>query len=243
MKEYLALIVVLTGTAAVSGEQPQSLIERVFVLDPTATRCENCPGGDVPKEIQQIVSAADIGAYGMWIKRSFDLNEVWWDARLNRGDATRIYNHFDMDTDGGVRFQGRGFRIEFEKFDCWIWDCYKPRMWRIDDSGIRRWKRKVPFARAPVEPFVVGDYVLYVGGFTSVEELVIVDVDTGRVVETFAPAGEERGFWDSALMLFPSFYRDGYIYLKGTSHNQLDPVTRRPISETPAKTYVLKVRF
>ncbi len=84
---------------------------------------------------------------------------------------------------------------EFEKFDCWIWDCYKPRMWRIDDSGIRRWKRKVPFADAPVQPFIVGDYIVYVGGYTSVSELTILDVDTGKLVESFAPEGEKRGFW------------------------------------------------
>jgi hypothetical protein len=242
VRECLAVILVLAGAAVVPADEPQSLIEMVWVLDPSGTKCLTCPDGVVPDEVRSVVEASDLVSFRTWIHDRFSYGHE--DMATSRpSDPSGDRFSFWMDLGGGVRFQERGFSVHYEQFRCWLWDCYKPRMWRIDGSGARVWKRKVPFAVAPVEPFVVGDFILYIGGYTKVEELVILDVDTGRVVETFAPAGEERGFWDSALMVFPPFYVDGYIYLKGTSHNQFNPVTRKPVSESPAKTYVLKVRF
>ena len=94
-----------------------------------------------------------------------------------------------------------------------------------------------------VYPFVIGDYLLFVGQSSGTYDLVILDVNTGRVVEQFTPDGEPDGFVGSALLFAPGFYRDGYIYLKTWTKTTWDPATRETIREEPAKIYVLKVRF
>lgn len=241
-RPWLPCSVVLL-TAMVVGADSPSLIEEVFVLDPSGTECLSCPSGEVPEEVADVVAAADMDAYVAWLKTSFDLKDDWWDRRFKRGDPSQIFMSFDMGTDGGVRYQAAGMRVEYEESKCWLWDCYTSRMWRFGDSGRRLWKRKVPFADAPVEPFVVDDFILYVGRSSRGLGLVILDAATGRVVETFTPEGEPHGFHDAALMFAPSFYRNGYVYLKGYTEGVLDRETKRAVEEVPAKTYVLKVLF
>lgn len=232
----------IASLSTVAAERP-SLIEHVYILDSTGTECVSCPAGEIPEQVQEIVAEAEMPSYVAWLKRSFDLNDDWWNSRFKRGDPEHIFMDFQMDTQGGVRFQTDGLRIRYEESECWFFDCYKPRMWRLDSNGTLRWKRKVPFADAPVEPFVVGDFILYVGRTSRGMELVILDAATGRVVETFAPEGEPYGFYDSALMFAPSFYREGHVYLKGQTEGVLDLETKGTVEEAPAKTYVLKVRF
>jgi hypothetical protein len=116
-------------------------------------------------------------------------------------------------------------------------------MWRVDDDGRQRWRSRVPYARAPVQPFVVGDHILYVGGSVDGDMLVIVNVTSGEVMGHFLPDGEEGGFYDSALLHDPAFYSDGYIYLRGHTVETWRPGTFETESVTPAKIYVLKVRF
>ncbi len=229
--------------ASCSAPATTSLIEEVYVLDAEATTCLSCADGVVPGEVREAAVALDAAEYGQWLQQRFFTVYEDFNHNFKHCKPEEVGFFFDMGDSHGVRYEGDGFQVFYESIPCWYWDCYKPRMWRVDGSGTRLWRAKVPFAHAPVYPFVVGDYVLYVGSTTGVDELIIVDLATGRVVERFAPEGEKYGFSQSALLLDPPWYADGYIRLKGTEISRLDIPAKRTIVEEPAKTYVLKVRF
>ena len=256
LKSRAELVVVrafaVVATAAVLGglcfqqvhaSDASSLIEEVYVLDAEGEHCLSCPDGVVPTEVTQVIGAADAETIGGWIQRRFSFRTEQFNSSFKSGDPIKHGLGMRMGEMGGVSFHGDGYTIHYESIPCWVWDCYKPRMWREDRPDSWVWRRKVPFAHAPIYPFVVGDYVLFVGQSSGTYDLVILDVNTGRVVEQFTPDGEPDGFVGSALLFAPGFYRDGYIYLKTWTKTTWDPATRETIREEPAKIYVLKVRF
>jgi len=225
------------------GPVATSLIEQIYVIDAEATTCLSCPDGVIPDEVRDVLGAVDSAEAGGWIQSRFTMRWDSADIRMKDADPARIWSQFDMGELHGVVFQGDGYRIHYEEIPCRVWDCYKPRMWRIDDGDRQRWRRRVPFAHAPVVPFVVGRYILYVGGSVDGDILVFLDVNTGRVIGHFLPENEEHGRSDSGLLFDPPFYCDGHIYLRGYSNGLLDPQTRKVVEEIPAKRYVLKVNF
>ncbi len=243
----LALGLTFVGSLAVTAfwcAQPcsESLIEEVYVLDSEETTCLSCPTGEIPGPVHAVLDRVTPELVGRWIQENFSTGKPGLDF-FKKGDPVGEGLRFRINQSGGAFFQFERSRIYYESIPCWFWDCYKPRMWRVDVSGRRIWTAKVPFAQAPVYPFVVGDYVLFVGSSTGVDELVIVDLATGTVVERFAPEGERYGFQQSALLLDPAWYSNGYIRLRATETARIDIPAKRVIVEEPAKTYVLKVRF
>jgi len=230
-------------SAPPKGPEATSLVEQVYVIDAEGTTCLSCPDGEIPVEVREIIEAADSEMVGRWIQERFFSRDTRFDKYFKVGDPVKRGLDFGMGRFDGVFYQGDVYQIHYESISCWVWDCYKPRMWRIDEGGKQRWRRRVPFAHAPVYPFVVGDYVLYVGGSVDGYILVIIDLDTGEVVGHYLPDGEKEGFHDSALLFAPPFYRDGFIFLKGHTVVRWQPGKFETRSETPAKIYVLKVRF
>jgi hypothetical protein len=179
---------------------------------------------------------------GRWIQERFSAVSPILNT-FKEGDPVERGLRFRMDESGGTVFQFEGGKIHYEDIPHWFLDMYRPRLWLVDNDGRRRWKVKVPYADAPVYPFTVGRYLLYIGGTSEVDELIIADLDTGAVMQRFAPEGERYGFNQSALLLDPAWYSDGYIRLRGTEISRPDIPARRLVVAEPAKTYVLKVRF
>jgi hypothetical protein len=225
---------------------PQSggvdLIDELYVLDAEQTRCISCPSGEIPDPIRALLDDVTADQIGHWIQQRFSTVSPVLNS-FKEGDPVQRGLSFSIDQSGGTFFEFEGGRIYYEDIPHWFWDLYKPRMWLVDNHGRRRWKSKVPYASAPVYPFVVGDKVLYIGGTSEVKELVIVDLKTGAVLDRFVPVGERYGFQQSALLFDPAWYSNGYIRLRGTEVSLLDRAARRSIVEQPAKTYVLKVSF
>lgn len=238
-----AWLFLLLVSPAGQAHEASELVREIYVLDASGSECVSCPGSEVPVDVRGVVARADMRSFGIWLQASFRFNEDWFDGPFRRADPAEVGSSFQMGGPGGVVFDGEGGKVHYQKFSCLLWDCYKPRMWKTDDTGAVAWKRKVPFASAPVQPFLVGKYLLYIGFTSEVFELVIVDGRTGRIAESFAPPGEPYGFADAALLHAPSFYDNGYIYLKGHTERRLDKVTKQTIETIPAKTYVLKVSF
>jgi hypothetical protein len=252
MKQNLVVIValwasiVLVGCDFLSGPPTgpvaTSLIETVYVIDAEGTSCLSCPDGVIPAEVEEVLAAANPIFSRRWIQSGFDYRDEDFNRSMKSIDAASEYFDFDMGMMGGIFYQADGYRIHYESIPCWYWDCYKPRLCRIDDGGRQRWRRRVPHAYAPVRPFVVGDYILYIGGTAEGYMLVFVDVNTGKVVGHYLPEDDE--FTDSVLLVDPAFYRDGYVYLRGHTKSVFATPGRPDTAvDTPSKIYVVKVNF
>jgi hypothetical protein len=233
----------VAAVVASAAEKPPSLISNVHVLDETASRCLSCPSEAIPARIRVVVDTADPAVYGAWLQEHFSSRHAPFDSIFKDCGPLDVGLHFHMDQPHGMWFRGSGYRIFYEVSTCFIPDCSRRRMWRVDDSGSRRWKRKVPFARVPVQPFVIGDLVLYIGAENGRDVLVMLDVRSGRTLETISPQGTISGHERLAGPLSPAFYTDGFIYLEGATKYPVDPETKLPTKEVPGRKYVLEVAF
>jgi hypothetical protein len=223
-----------------TGPAATSMIETVYVIDAEGSECLSCPDGVIPDDVRAIIAAANPEYSRRWIQSAFHLTDEELNRQMKSVHTSRLLSHLQMDDSRQIFFKGGGFRLHYASFRCRFWDCYKPRMWRIDDGGQRRWRRRVPHLNAPVRPFLVGNHILYIGGTAEGDMLVFVDVDTGKVVGHFLPEDDE--FTDSSLLFDPAFFQDGYIYARGRSLNR-HAESGRPENavRTPSRIYVLKM--
>jgi len=233
----LFALLVCASSAARGSE---SLVEKTFVFDSTGRHCLDCGEEDDSGALQAIISSRSELAIIRWISEHFE--PINPDRRpafrqdLARGEVFGL--RLAMSNEDGITFPVGDLDLSYRLVKCRIWDCYKGYLSLIDRSGNTLWRRRIMPFLVPVYPFVVGDYVLFVGGREDASFLVVIDRRTGATLEEYPLPKVAGGYGlDRPVDCFP-FYKDGYVVVQGAQ-----PSTLGPEEVCRMRIHVLKLRL
>lgn len=248
----------------------ESLIEKYYIFDYLTKECLNCDGTEDMEKLRAIINFRDSDEIKEWLFERFDSKNNIAHFELKRKDKTieEKYNNPSffisfsyLTSAGGFYYDWQNYRLKFIEKSCFLFPyvdgCIQRYLELYDFSRYGRlWKRKIPFFYVPIYPFIIKDYIIYIGdGDYCSACIIIINKKNGKIIEEF---GIEKEYYEEHRYYKFSFsdgsnpydkgfhcpyYKDGYIYVESSSNSWIDEQTGELKLEKPHKIYLIKVKF
>ncbi len=200
LRSRLGLAASLVTLALGACNSSANMVEKAYVLDLSSGACDGCESESEARELLALASLRPEGEPAKWVAERLSCPFPWNVIQTPLTCFTAREWSFDL---GDELFQ---YTID----PCRVWDCYKSYL-ALEAAGHTLWRRRVPFVNAPVVPFVVGRYLLYIGHRGRPETvLVALDRRSGRTVGLYTLPSVEPLCAMNPPGCYP-FFREGYV--------------------------------
>ncbi len=219
----------------------ESLIEKVYIFDYLTKECLNCDEKEDKTKLMEIINFKDSNEILEWL-HNFSTEGKYWNYDYYGSFKGYLITNFIFYN------QKANYKLEYKEIPCKVFDCYKAYLTLKDMRGKKIWKKRSPFIDAPIYPLTMDKYIIYIGSrYSPVQKLIIISLNTGKVLEEFSVKDEPFGFSDGTnpydLSRYLPFYINGYIYLESNNDSIPTEEKGKYIPKIPHKIYLIKVKF
>jgi len=168
-------------------EEKQTLVHHMAVFEADGVTCREGCDAESLDDMRVAIAAADPEGVIRWIRDQFEdgtgpraaaMYMGWPDERIWREWTWTRLQRDEISLRAGEE------NFHYETKPLWYW-VHQSRAYlsRIDWEGREDWRRNVPFLELTVHPFVSGESVMYVHRGRSNAELVLLDLESGRLTD------------------------------------------------------------
>jgi len=193
------------------------LVKRVVEVDYATGACIGCQDDEEARTVRRVAAFRGNPAIEAWVKESFRSDyrpEEVFPADLS-GDS--VFGELSSLVVGGFIFKSGSVTVNYDQRRLGPSEFWTGWMSVRRGPGRFRWSRRVLLMHLPVCPFVVGNYLMYLGANSPETRLIIRDIHTGSLLVDWVPANDPDGLGNPNTSYRLPFYLDGYIYVEGAA--------------------------